>query len=252
MMPTVKRQIARFIEYVSGNLVIPPNELHFVHEQLHLRRFFSHFGVDCVFDVGANSGQYATMIRHRVGFKGPIISYEPIPELVNAIRVLSAQDANWQVESLAMDQEAGPAVFHVMASNTFSSLHLPAADQPETFQRSNRVVRDINVERCTIANEFVKWQNKLGFKRPFLKIDTQGNDHAVIKGAGDMLQAFVGLQAELPIQKLYTGSEHMARIIDDCTQRGFELSALVPNNAGHFPALVEIDCIMFNRSAQAH
>jgi hypothetical protein len=28
---------------------------------------------------------------------------------------------------------------------------------------------------------------------------------------------------------------------------GFELSAFVPNNFGHFPELVEMDCIMFNR-----
>ncbi|MDF2810086.1 MAG: hypothetical protein K0S56_1117, partial [Microvirga sp.] len=27
----------------------------------------------------------------------------------------------------------------------------------------------------------------------------------------------------------------------------FRLSAFVPNNSGHFPRLIEMDCIMFNQ-----
>jgi hypothetical protein len=34
-------------------------------------------------------------------------------------------------------------------------------------------------------------------------MDTQGNDFAVVEGAGDALSAFVGLQSELALHKLY-------------------------------------------------
>ena len=37
--------------------------------------------------------------------------------------------------------------------------------------------------------------------------------------------------------------------IDAYRAKGFELSALVPNNAGTFPILVEIDCVMFRQDA---
>jgi FkbM family methyltransferase len=100
----------------------------------HLQQFFAHFGVDCVFDVGANCGQYATMVRDKVGFRGPIISHEPIPEMIERLRVLSANDPNWYIEALALDREAGPAIFHVTAESEFSSLHAPSADQPVIFQ----------------------------------------------------------------------------------------------------------------------
>lgn len=249
-VPTLKRRIAIQIERTSGILVIKPNELYLAHERMHLRRFFAHFGVDCVFDVGANRGQYAMMLRNDVGFRGPIISYEPIPEIVGELRAISANDPAWYIEELALDREAGPATFHAMARSTFSSLRSPSADQLGIFNVSNKVARDVRVMRATIAEELAKWQKKLGFKRPFLKMDTQGNDHAVVKGAGDALQAFVGLQSELAVRKLYDGAKGFAECIADYMQHGFELSALVPNNVGHFPLLVEIDCIMFNSSAE--
>lgn len=244
-----KRRIANAIEQVSGALVIPPHEVHLGPERMHLRRFFKHFGVDCVFDIGANAGQYAEMLREAVGFRGPIISYEPIPELAAQLQRRAAGDPGWHVEALALDREAGPALFNVMADSQFSSLRQPSQDQPGIFRADNLVRRQVPVLRTTLAREFARWQDRLHFRRPFLKMDTQGNDLAVVEGAGDALQSFVGLQSELAIRRLYEGAAGYAETIAGYEARGFELSALVPNNAGHFPLLVEIDCLMYRRDA---
>ena len=72
-------------------------------EWYHLRRFFHHFSVDCVFDVGANRGQYARMLRSKVGFQGDIISFEPVPELVNELEQISASDPHWHVAGIPLD-----------------------------------------------------------------------------------------------------------------------------------------------------
>ncbi len=248
-MPTVKRRIANLIEQLSGNLVVPPNEAHSLHERLHLRRFLAHFGVDCVFDVGANRGQYADMLRHAAGFTGPIISFEPIPELAAELKTRSQSDPNWHVEASALDREAGPATFHVMRNSEFSSLHQPSDDQPPMFREFNSIARSVPVTRSTVAAELAKYRQLLGFSRPFLKLDTQGNDVAVVEGAGESIAAFVGIQSELAITRLYQGSVGFTDALTYYKERGFELSALVPNNAGHFPRLVEIDCILFRRDA---
>jgi FkbM family methyltransferase len=248
-MASLKRQLANLIERLSGNMVIPPHELHRLPERVLLKKFFSHFGVDCVFDVGANVGQYATRIRDEVGFRGPIISFEPIPELADQMRTAARTIDNWYIEALALDREAGPKMFHVMQASTFSSLRLPAEDQPAMFSRSNAVALEIPVMRSTLAAELTKWQAKLGFNRPFLKMDTQGNDVAVVEGAGDLIQSFVGLQSELAIRTLYAGAANYVEAIQAYSSRGFELTALVPNTEGHFPRLIEIDCIMYRRDA---
>ena len=246
-MPSLKRTIANILERLSGNLIIPPNEVHLGPERMHLRRFFAYFGVDCVFDVGANRGQYARMLREHIGFTGHIISFEPIPELAQALTIDAQADGNWHVEQLALDREPGPTTFHIMHESQFSSLHRPRADQPDIFNEDNRVARSITVERSTVAAELTRFQSKLGFARPFLKIDTQGNDLAVVQGAGDALAKFVGIQTELAIRRLYEDSAGLVESLADLDLQGFELSAFVPNNAGHFPMLVEMDCVLFRR-----
>ena len=245
---SLKRQAANLLERMSGNLIIPAHELHLLPERLHLRRLFDYLDIDCVFDVGANAGQYATMLREQVGYRGPIISFEPIPELAASLRERAAQDPDWHIQAMALDREAGTATFHVMRENEFSSLRRPAGNQPGTFAAANDIVRDIQVERSTVQAQMQRWQTQLGFKRPFLKMDTQGNDLAVMEGAGDSLATFAGLQTELAILRLYDGSADFAATLSACQDKGFVVSAFVPNNEGKFPVLAEIDCILINKA----
>jgi len=216
-------------------------------EWFHLRRFFRHFEVDCVFDVGANRGQYARMLRNKVGFRGHIVSFEPVPELVKELEDLSASDTHWHIAGIALDREHGPATFHVMADPEFSSFLSPNPHQPKLFVHQNTIARSIYVTRSTLADEFEKYKKELGFTRPYLKMDTQGNDLAVLDGAGQSIKCFIGIQTELAIQQIYEGGSNIDTALKKLAALGFEPSAFVPNNEGHFPALIEIDCIFFRR-----
>jgi FkbM family methyltransferase len=242
---SVRRLVRRMIEKALRAQVVPIGHVALAFEWEHLRRFFAHFAIDCVFDIGANAGQYATMLRTRVGYRGPIISYEPIPELATKIRAAAALDRGWFVEELALDAVEGQATFNVFASDVFSSLHAASAVAEQQFPKHLRLERRIEVRTGTLANELARYQARLGFKRPFLKMDTQGHDVSVAVGAGDRLRDFVGLQSELAIGRLYMDAPDYAEALEFYRGRGFELSALVPNNLGHFPRLLEIDCIMF-------
>lgn len=55
---------------------------------------------------------------------------------------------------------------------------------------------------------------------------------------------FVGLQSELAVANLYDSSVDFREALTVYQELGFTLTALVPNNAGHFPRLLEVDCIM--------
>ena len=88
----------------------------------HLRRLLRYLDVDCVFDVGANSGQFADMLRSTVGYAGLIISFEPNPEQFSVLRARASRDPLWQALPQALGREAGEAVFNVYASSELSSL----------------------------------------------------------------------------------------------------------------------------------
>jgi FkbM family methyltransferase len=226
--------------------------LHLLPEQMHLQRLLTHFEVDCVFDVGANTGQYATMLRRKAGFKGRIISFEPIPEAAEEMRRRAKSDPLWTVEQLALADTSESRLFHIMAGSEFSSLSAPKNDEVGRFAALNRPVRSIMVQAETLGSAFPRLQARYGFKRPFLKMDTQGFDLAVLLGAGDVLSNFVGFQSELSIRRIYQEAADFRDALTFYQSLGFDLSAFVPNNGGHFPALIEIDCIMVRRDLMAN
>ena len=108
-----------------------------------LRRFLSAFAVDCVFDVGANEGQYAAQLRADVGFTGIILSFEPNPAAFAILAKRAEHDAGWHVFNLALSDFDGTAPFHVMAASQFSSLEQPAPALDPLFAERNRVERTI-------------------------------------------------------------------------------------------------------------
>jgi len=224
--------------------LVDDRELHALWEQQHLRRLFAAYGVDCVFDVGANNGQYATMLRKAVGFGGLVVSFEPIPQMVASLRARSQRDSRWVVEDVAIAAHDGTQAFHVMYDNQFSSLSSPRCDETDVLAERNAIETTIAVRTETLATAFRRLQSKHGFTRPFLKLDTQGYDLQILQAASQMLPEFIGLQSELAVKKLYESSVDYREALTAYDRLGFTLSALVPNNAGHFPLLVETDCIM--------
>lgn len=224
------------------------DELSLLPERLYLARLLPYLGVDCVFDVGANNGQYAQMLRKKIGYKGRIISFEPIPAAVTKIQKLAATDPLWSVEEIALDLEGGIGEFNIMASDQFSSLGTPKHNENNSFTDANRPVEKILVKKESLEDAYIRLKDKYQFRAPFLKMDTQGFDISIVKGGISIIKEFLGLQSELAIQKLYEESVDFRDAISFYESCGFRLGQLVPNNAGFFPELIEMDCIMFNAS----
>jgi FkbM family methyltransferase len=191
------------------------------------------------------------MLRQRAGYKGRIISFEPLPEAAEAVRRKTQRDPLWTVEEIALADTAGTRAFNVMASSEFSSLSEPRSDEVDRLAHLNRPVRKIMVQAETLATAFPRLQARYGFRQPFLKMDTQGLDLAVLRGAGDALAHFVAFQSELSVRRIYQQSADFRDALTFYQSLGYEISAFVPNNAGHFPALIEIDCIMMRRDLMA-
>ena len=210
-----------------------------------LSRFLTSFRIDCVFDVGANIGQYATQLR-RIGFRGLIISFEPNPDAASNLRKKAQADKRWIIQETALDSVSRTINFNVMKRSTFSSLHEPDHTATDFFNEMNSIDRKVSVVTQTIAGLLPKLQAEYKFTRPFLKMDTQGHDLDVTSGAGEAIRQFVGLQSELGFTSLYKDVPDALAALNYYRSLGFKLSSLVPNNAGHFPDLHEIDCILYN------
>jgi FkbM family methyltransferase len=211
-----------------------------------LRRFFAAYSVDCVFDIGANAGQYAEMLRKRVGYAGEIVSFEPIPALAADLRVKAQNESRWTIEEFAISGTEGSAVFHVARGDQFSSLNAAKTDEFDLSRDGAEVVNEITVKLMKLETAILRHKSRLGFKNLFLKLDTQGHDFEILRNATAIIPEIVGIQTELAIKRLYENSAPYNEVITFLASNEFALTAFVPNNIGHFPFLIETDGIFIN------
>lgn len=224
-----------------------PKRLHEAWEEEVLSQALSVLSIDCVFDVGANEGQFTDVLRNRVGFSGTIVSFEPMPDAAARLRRLAAGDPLWFVEELAIADVDGTADFHVMAHKEFSSLRRPSTEEVSSLPeltRFNTVERTLTVETQTLSTALARVQLAHAFQRPMLKLDTQGSDYLILAASPAAARSFVAIQSELAIKRIYDGGQGYRASLDQFDDLGFELSAFIPNNSGHFPHLIEVNCLM--------
>jgi hypothetical protein len=63
-----------------------------------------------------------------------------------------------------------------------------------------------------------------------MKIDTQGHDVSVVKGASGVLDMIVGLQSELPAVEIYDGMSSMPTVLNCYSNCGFVPIGFFPIN----------------------
>lgn len=223
----------------AGYTVIPTWRLLTYPQASYMRKLFGFLDIDLVIDVGANSGQYFSFLRDEVGYKGKVLSFEPIPRLVAEMRTRA--DAEWQIEAYALGAADGEAEFNVMAGSQFSSVLAPAHVAPKLFKEVNQVVERISVKVRTLDSLSRELDLLKQAKSVYLKLDTQGFDLEVLKGATSTLAKVAAVQSELSIRQIYEGAPAYDEAIRFIQSLGFVLSGMYPNNAGHFPMLVEFD-----------
>ena len=172
-----------------------------------LTEIFTHFSITTVFDVGANTGQYRDFLRNRIGFRGTIHSFEPQPNLVERIRQRAQLDDDWHIHDLGLGNSMSELTMNVMAKDTFSSFCAPRDRAEDRFTSSTTIVKTISVPVRKLDDLLPDLANSCA-ESCYLKIDTQGYDLEVLKGASSLLQDIRALQFEWAVQPLYAGVPH--------------------------------------------
>jgi FkbM family methyltransferase len=180
--------------------------------------------VDVLLDVGANEGQYAVRMR-RAGFAGRIASFEPLSDAFAALERRAAADPRWEARRLALSDSDGTAAIHVAGNSTSSSL----LDMGEQHLRSAPDSAYVGSEQVPTARLDSLWDELVrDGERAFLKLDVQGFEMHVLRGATRALQELRGVQAELALAHLYEGDSPWREVVDHLAALGFELAGVEP------------------------
>ena len=165
--------------------------------RLLLRAVLERREVNCVIDVGAHTGGFASELRE-AGYGGEIVSVEPVAASFDALSARTREDPRWRAHRLALGAPRGARRCTSPASRTSPRSCGPTPFSVEWFGGS-AVEREEEVEVQRLDAVFDALVAHVPQPpRVLLKTDTQGWDLEVIEGARGCLDRVAAIQVELP------------------------------------------------------
>jgi FkbM family methyltransferase len=213
-------------------------------EAAKMQRLLAYHNIDLVFDVGANIGQYAKLLRE-LGYSGRIVSFEPLSSAYSQLKAVSKKEPLWEIApQTAIGNQEGEITINI-AGNSQSSSALPMLDAhlesaPESAYSGSETVKLSRLD--TIAKDYIKSETK----SIFLKIDVQGLEKQVLEGATAILPLVKGIKLELSLVPLYEGQVLFKEMIDIVEKLGYELYGIEPGfTAEKTGRMLQMDGIFF-------
>lgn len=181
-------------------------------------------GAGTMLDVGANIGQFgARMIR--AGWSGPILSFEPLADAHAALVAEAACHARWEVAP-PMAIGAAPGTVEINVSgNLLSSSILPMLARHSDAAPESAYVRTETVKVQPLAAAIAARPRD---ERYFLKIDVQGFEAEVLRGAAPILPRCPLLHIEMSLTPLYEGESLLCGLVGDLAALGYRCVGLHP------------------------
>ncbi len=256
----------KFVHHVDDPLL---NDLSTLHERLRLIpakdsrreeavdafRFLQHLfvlirnlNIDLVIDVGANYGQFASLIR-KIGFKGVVISFEPDPDAYRVLCESCPQSDNQINVNALVGNEHKQVDFQISTSSVFNSLRSISETGKALFWEFMEHKKTVSVE----MNRLDAWLGELigptQSSRVLLKTDTQGFDLEVLAGASDTISKSVAVVIELPFRNIYSNAPTRDEIFAAMDSHSFVPSGFFPvSRIGESAGLLEVDAVFVRES----
>lgn len=208
-------------------------------------KLFKHLNIDCVLDVGANTGQYASKLI-KYGYKGTVLSFEPQQKTFEILKNNAAQFPNWQVNNFGLGIKDETALMNISANTESSSIldinetHIEIAPNAVFVGKEQIILKQLD----SIFSEIYKLHKNI-----FLKIDTQGFEYNVLEGALKSLPYIKGIELEMSFVPLYKDEKTFAEMHDYITNKGFQLALIEPQiHQADTGALIQADCVFVQKN----
>ena len=218
----------------------------------HVAQLLKQYRVNCVLDVGANTGQFGRALR-RAGYHGRIVSFEPLREPYGELLRLASSDPDWLTYRLALGSAPGEREMMVTSASELSSFLPPNEYAPQLWSmdaesRFDEMKQPVGTERVEVRRlDSLLDEVTTGLPEPraLLKMDTQGYDLEVFAGLGERTEHVVALQSELSVVPIYEGMPHITESLRVYESRGFEIAGFFPVTRDRETLrVVEYDCTM--------
>lgn len=183
-------------------------------------------GINLVFDIGANSGQFASSLL-REGFKGKIISFEPTSSAYKLLQKNSKSFQNWILhERVAIGERCGSVKINIAGNEAASSSILEMGNLHKQSAPSSVFIGSEDTTLITFDSVFNNYFSS--DDKCLLKIDVQGYEHKVLEGASRSLESISAVKLECSIVSLYHDDktfEYYFNYFDELGYKLFDIEA---------------------------
>lgn len=170
-----------------------------------------------VVDVGANRGQFSLIARlRRPGSQ--IIAFEPLSEPASVLRSLFREDDHFALHRLALGDREEELEMRVTVDDDSSSLLPIGKLQEQIFDTTQRGTEKVGVRRLDTVTDGAEFQRPV-----LLKIDVQGFELSVLKGALETLEFIDFILVESSFIALYDNQALASDVIQFLSGHGFKL-----------------------------
>lgn len=177
--------------------------------------WLQHRNIDYVFDIGANTGQYALKVSEMLP-QAKIISFEPIKSCYKEL-LANTKNINSLSKNYALGEFNETQNINISASSASSSLLKMADLHKNEFKGTDYVnTEEIIVKR--LDDVFPELEIKGNFT---IKIDVQGFEDKVIKGGIETLKKSDSILIETCFEELYEGQLLFEGLYNLLTKNGF-------------------------------
>jgi FkbM family methyltransferase len=173
-------------------------------------------GVNTLLDVGANVGQFVQSMR-QAGWQGQAVSFEPSQEAHGLLRANAAGDGAWSVPPrMALGSANGEAEINISGNSASSSMLQIEAASTQVLPLTGYIASEPVPVRRLDDVMAAEWAGPYA-----MKIDTQGFELEVLKGAEAVLDQTAVILVELSLAGLYAGGARPHEVFALLESRGF-------------------------------
>jgi FkbM family methyltransferase len=173
-----------FLKYASmGQVLVPPTKT-WTYQRDH---FLRSLGISLAIDVGGNLGQWALEARKLI--TAQITTFEPDPRCKTHLDELSEGDPHWDIVEKAAGNSNSIAQLKLLkVEHGYSSLKRITALGEDFAGELNDEIRTTPVPVVRLDNHFAA--NSPTRESIWLKIDVQGYEYHLLKGANELIIKF--------------------------------------------------------------
>jgi FkbM family methyltransferase len=233
----MKKTFRSFLNKLGVDLHKYPPDRNLV---IHRRGLIKTLEIDCVWDFGASDGKYGVEIRSD-GYRGQIVSCEPLQESFAKLQDAAEGDINWRLFQGAVGSE--PKEVELVLSGNLDSSSLLQIKQRHVDAYPSSSMTGRQVTKVATWDQLAK-EFQIPRGNWMAKVDVQGFEMEVFKGGAEAFEFLKLIEIELSLEELYTGQPLFQEMHQFFARNGFYLYWMEPGFVDHSKhEILQVECL---------